>query len=149
MTRPSTPRLAIGSLGVLMIGYGAFRILQFPKLSTPKSLAEWLIGAAVLHDGVLAPVVTVLGVLAARFIPGRARAYLQGFFIAAATVSITAWVLIHRENTGSPGNTLLIQDYTRNLLIVIGVLALGALLLYLLRVVRDRRAGSTPRPAAD
>ena len=141
MRRPSerAVRLALGAVGLVMLAYGSVRILQFPKVSRPVHLGEWLVAAIVLHDGVLAPIVAGIGWVLARVVPGRARGYLQGGLIVAAVISLFAVVLNHRQGHGAPGNVLLTQDYLRNWAILLAIVAAGTAGLYALRVIRERR----------
>ena len=64
--------------GVVLLGYGIWRIFQFSAATQPRQLGLWLGAALVLHDGILSWLVVGVGWLLARFVPGRARAYLQG-----------------------------------------------------------------------
>jgi hypothetical protein len=131
--------VTLGAVGLVMLVYGALRILQFPKVSKPVYLAEWLVAAVVVHDGVLAPIVAGIGWVLARAVPGRVRGYLQGGLIVAAVVSVFAVVLNHRRGHSAPGNALLTQDFVRNWVILLSIVAAATAGLYALRVVRDRR----------
>ena len=135
-------RIVLGAVGLGGILYGAVRILQSPAAVQPLDLFWWLLAALVLHDGSLAPVVTVCGFLMARLVPGRARAYLQGGLVAGGLVATFSVVEIYREGKSRPGNALLEQDYGRHLAIVLGVVAVLTLVLYLVRVARERRRTS-------
>lgn len=138
-SRTTVWRIVLGTLGVGAIAYGVVRILQSPAAVKPLDLFLWLVGALILHDGILAPIITVFGFLMARLIPGRARAYIQGGLIVGALVTTFTVVEIYREGKSRPGNALLEQDYTRHLLLILGVVLVLTAALYAGRVVRDRR----------
>lgn len=138
--RTTVWRLVLGTVGVGGILYGAVRILQTPASSKPLDLLEWLVAALVLHDGILAPVVTVFGLLMARVVPGRARAYIQGGLVAGALVTTFTLVEVYRQGRAKPGMALLQQDYALHLVVVLAVIAVLTVVLYLTRVLRDRRA---------
>lgn len=138
-SRATVVRIVLGTLGLGAILYGAVRILQSPAAVNPLDLFVWLAGALILHDGILAPIVTVFGFLMARLIPGRARAYIQGGLIVGALVTTFTVVEIYREGKSRPGNALLEQDYTRNLLVILAVVLVLTAALYVARVARDRR----------
>ncbi len=149
--RRNKGRVAFGAVGVLVICYGALRLLQDSKDTKPFEVAKWLVGAVVIHDGILAPITVGIGWLITRYVPGRARAYVQSALATAAMVSVVAWPLIHRRGKSEPGTTLERQNYGVNLAIVLGIIAAAAIGLYAVRVIRDgRRASSMKRlPASD
>ncbi len=137
--RTTVWRIGLGALGLGAIAYGAVRILQSPDSSKPLDLLKWLVAALILHDGILAPIISLFGFAMARLIPGRARAYIQGGLIVGALVSTFALVEIYREGKSLPGQSLLEQDYGRHLLVILGIVLVLTVALYLTRVVRDRR----------
>lgn len=146
-------RVGLGAVGVLGIGYGALRILGNPKVSQPLHLAKWLIGAVILHDFILTPVVVGVGFLLTRAVRPRARRYLQGALVSGALVTAIAIPLIYRRGTGLPGKTLVQQNYGAHLALLLALIAAVTAAAYGVRVARDRRAqqGSEAnvRPPAD
>ncbi|HEX8303709.1 MAG TPA: hypothetical protein VF612_02445 [Jatrophihabitans sp.] len=143
-----TARWLLGTLGVLLLGYGIGRIVQFSAATQPRQLGGWLLGALVLHDGVFAWLVVGGGWLLGRFVPGRARAYLQGALITAGLVAVVAAPLIYRQGKSQPGQALLERDYLANLLVIFACIAVVTGAAYLVRVRRDRAAANA-RPAAE
>jgi hypothetical protein len=143
-----TVRWLIGSLGALLLGYGVWRIFEFSDATRPSQLGRWLVAALVLHDGILAWLVAGIGWLLGRFVPGRARAYLQGGLITAGLVAVVAAPLIYRRGSSQPGQALLERDYLANLLVILACIAAVTAGAYLLRVRRDSRLARS-RPAAD
>lgn len=139
-----TARWLTGGLGVLLLGYGILRIAQFSDATQPRQLGGWLVAALVLHDGILAWLVVGIGWLLGRFVPGRARAYLQGGLITAGLVSLVAAPMIYRRGRSQPGQALLERDYLANLLIIFACIAAVTGAAYLLRVRRDRQVASGP-----
>lgn len=148
-----TLRLILGAIGVLGIGYGAYRLLGNPAASQPPKLAKWLIAGVLLHDFVLAPVVLSVGWLLTRTIRPRARRYVQGALVSCALVSAFAATLIYRRGTGLPGKALLERNYGASLTFVLVVMAGVVATAYAVRVGRDRRAqrenAANVRPPAD
>ena len=100
-------RVLLGVVGVAMMTYGIWRIFDNTGATQPLHLGEWLVGALILHDGVLSFVVVAIGWLVARAIPGRARAYVQGGLITAGLVTAVAAVEIYRRGKSAPGQSLL------------------------------------------
>jgi hypothetical protein len=137
-------RIGFGAIGATGVGYGAALLLSRPNLNRPWQVAKWAIGTDLVTDGVLIPAAMIGGWLITRFVSPRARRYMQGALIAAAGVTVVALPLIHRRGDAQPGQGLLLQNYTKNLTILIGVIAAVTVALYALAVVRDHvRAASS------
>jgi hypothetical protein len=143
-----TARWLLGGLGVLLLAYGTWRIVEFSAATQPRQLGLWLVAALVLHDGILSWLVVGIGWLLARFVPGRARAYLQGGLITAGLVSLVAVPLIYRRGKSQPGQALLERDYLANLAIIGACIAAVTTTAYLVRVRRETRTVKH-RPPAD
>jgi hypothetical protein len=144
-------RVVIGGAGVLLGMFGVFRLVtQIPGRSL-LGLAVWLVGALVLHDAVLSPAVVGIGT-ALRKAPPRARTYLQGALIAGGLVTVIAIPLIYRTGSQPRVKAILGQDYGSHLVWLLALISAVAVLSYLGRVLRGRRAaGAAPvtddRPA--
>lgn len=132
-------RILIGALGAYAMGYGLWRILQQPQLSKPRELLRWLIGAVVLHDGVLVPATLAVGAALTVLRP-RARRYVQGALVAGALVAAVAIPLIYRRGSQPAAKSLENQNYAAHLMIIVGLIGACAALAYTARVVRDRRS---------
>ena len=139
-------RPLLGALGMAALGYGAWLIARWPTHTKPVSLATWLLGALILHDGILVPITLTAGAVLTVAVRPRARRYLQGFLIVAAVVAVVTVPLVLREGKAQPGQALLTQDYRAHLIWVLAAVGGGCLLAYLIRVARDRRAGSGAGP---
>lgn len=142
--------MLLGGAGIALLLYGAWRMLTQLDGQQLERIAIWLVAAVALHDGVLAPVTGGVGLLTGR-IPARARAYVQGALAAGALVTAVAFVYVRAARVPQPAQkALLRQDFTRNLSVLLAVVAVGAVLLYLLRVARDhRRSDRNRRPRSD
>jgi hypothetical protein len=76
-----------------------------------RSTGLWLAGGVILHDVVVAPIVVVLGVVAARLLPGRLRAPAALAFLVWATLTVAFFPVLSGEG-GKPGNdTILGRPY--------------------------------------
>jgi hypothetical protein len=131
LTRP-----LIGAAGVGLLGYGIVRIFTDAKDTKPAALLRWLVGALLVHDLLIAPVVLGIGWLLTRFVPPRARRYLQAGLICGGLVSAYGVLLIWRQGKAAASLALLRQDYLRNLLIVLAIVAAGCLIGYLVDRLR-------------
>lgn len=132
-------RTGLGVIGLFGIGYGGYRLLGNQVASHPPQLAKWLIGAIILHDFVLTPVVLSLGLLITRFVPSRARRYLQGALVTGALGAAITIPLIYRRGTATASKALLRQNYAAHLVLILGLIAAVTAAAYALRVARDRR----------
>lgn len=142
------PRVLLGTIGVAAIGYGALRILTDAKDTKPIALLKWLIGSLLVHDLLIAPVVIGIGWLLARFVPPRARAFVQAGLVTGGLVSALGLILIWRQGKSSARSlALLQQNYTANLLVLLAIIAAVTVVCYLISVSLANRRNT--RPPAD
>lgn len=143
-------RLGLGTLGVLLAGYGVFRLVTQTGISHPRELLEWLAAGVVIHDGVVVPATMAVGAAISALVPPRARRYLQGTLVCAAVITVPVLVLIHRRGSQPSVKALENQDYGAHLLAILAAVAGCGALLYALRVFRDnRRRLAKDRPSSD
>jgi hypothetical protein len=141
-------RVLLGALGVLAIGYGALRILTDAKDTKPIALAKWLIGSLLVHDLLIAPVVIGIGWLLARFVPARARTFVQAGLVTGGLVGALGVLLIWRQGkTSARSLALLQQNYTANLLLLLAFIAAVTAGCYLISASLTNRRNA--RPPAD
>lgn len=147
----SHERIVIGAAGVALGLFGVFRLLTQISAYDLTVLFCWLIGALVIHDGILSPLVIGVGAGLTRFVPDRARAYVQFGLIAGGLVTVIAIPMIYRQDSQPAVKAILQQHFGANLATLLAIIAGLALMLYVARVVRDRRAASAvnDRPAED
>ena len=141
----SPVRLMLGAAGILLGLFGVFRLVTEIPLGDLVVLVVWLIGALIIHDGVVSPLVVGVGWVLARFVPPRARRYLQAALIAAAIVTVIAIPMIYREGSQPKSKAILQQNYGGNLTLLLGIIAAVTLLAYAVHVARTRG----PAPASD
>lgn len=117
-------RWALGVAGVGAMAWAAWLVLTGGAATDPKAVAIWLVGGLVLHDAVLAPLVVVLGWLAARVLPPWLRAPVQVGTLVAGVVTLASIPLLlgrGRRPDNPSANPL---DYSRNLFVVLAGIAL-------------------------
>lgn len=133
--RPAGPRFWItAAVGWAVIGWGVFGVFSNSLDTRPSNLAKFVVGGALLHDLLIAPVVILAGVLVARAVPARARGPVQAALVISAIVALFAWPLVRAYGLAANNPTSLPHNYGRNLLVVLGVVwavAGGAVLLKL------------------
>ena len=93
----------------------------------------------------LSPLVVTVGWLLRRWVPDRARRFLQAALIMSALVSVIAIAMIYRQGTQPVQKALLLRNYGGGLSAMIAIIAAVSLALYAVRVARDR----TSDPSAD
>ena len=127
--------VALTVAGVALIGLGVSGIV------TDVGAGGWVAGvagAAVLHDGVLVPVVLAVGVATAR-VPGGYRGIVRSALVVAGFVTLVAFPLVLGKGRRADEPSRLPLPYDRNLAIVLGVIAAVAAGAAALRAVRHRR----------
>jgi hypothetical protein len=131
-------RLVLSILGVLVLLYGLVNLgLHIPG-SALIWVAAWLVAAVIIHHGVVSPVVIGVSVLLRRLIPDRGRRYVQAALIAAVPILVIGIPLVYRQGSQPPSKALLLQNFTANLGLLLGIIAALCLIGYAVRVARDR-----------
>jgi hypothetical protein len=92
-------RVALAVAGILLGSFGGFRLLTQISPHNLMVLAVWLVGALIIHDGIVSPLVVIVGAALARFVPARARRHLQAALIMAGLVTVVAVPLIYRRGS--------------------------------------------------
>lgn len=131
-------RLVLGILGVLVILYGVVNLGMHIPIQTLAWVAVWLVAAVLIHQGLVSPIVIGVSSLLRRLIPDRGRRYLQAALIMAVPVTVIAIPMIYRQGSQPPSKALLLQNFTANLGLLLGIIAALCLVGYAMRVARDR-----------
>ena len=146
-------RIAIAVPGILLGLFGIFRLLTQIDVYNLFVLLLWLVGALVIHDGILSPLLVGVGVGIAR-IPPHARRFVQGGLIAAGLVTVIAVPMIYRAHSQPKVKAILEQNFAANLGILLLVILVGSVLLYVASVLRagargQARSDTNSRPSPD
>ena len=132
-------RLALGGLGVGVLGYGVFGLLTERAISDPAAVGQWLVVGLLAHDALLAPFVFLLCALAFRFTGSRWRGRLAGLLLVGGSLVLISIPALLQEGR-NPNSTVLPLDYARNLGILLAVLVVAMALYGGLDAGRRRRA---------
>jgi hypothetical protein len=133
-------RIILAVAGIALGAFGVFRLLtQIPAYNL-VILAVWLIAALVIQDAIVAPSVVGVGWLLRRHVPDRGRRYLQVALIMSALIAAIAVPMIFLRGSQPSVKALLLRNYGFNLILIIAIVAVISLLLYVVRVARDRSA---------
>ncbi len=122
-------RIALAVVGIVLVLYGAGRILFSVPPPLLIMLGAWMVGALLIQHGVVSPLVVTVGAALRRAVPDRGRRFLQAGLIVAAMVTVVAIPLILRRGTQPPAKALLLQNYAANLTLLLGLIAGVTLLL--------------------
>ncbi len=139
-------RLTLAASGILLGLYGVFRLVIEVPIGNLLVLAGWMIGAVIIHDGILSPAVIAVGWFVGRVRPARARRYVQGGLIAGGLITIVAIPLIVHAGQEPTSKAILRQNFGGNLTVLLGAVAAVSLVLYAARVARDTRSHPGQEP---
>jgi hypothetical protein len=124
--------------GIALGAFGVFRLVtEIPRHSL-LILAVWLAAAVIIHDAVLEPSDVGVGCLLPRRLSDPSRLYVQLALIMIAFVAVIATPMIFLRNTQPAETALLLRNYGANLILIIAIIAVLSLILYAVRVARDR-----------
>ena len=91
--------------GLAALAWGGWLVWDFTTQSTSDSVQAlaWFVGGPILHDGLVAPVVGVTGLVIARRLPSRWRAPVAVGLVVSAVLAVLAIPLLWRP-FGVPNN---------------------------------------------
>jgi hypothetical protein len=130
--------LAIAGIGLAL--FGVFRLGTEIPVHSLLVLALWMVAALAIHDGLLSPAVVTTGSLLRRYVPDPARRFLQIALIMIGLVTVIAIPMILLRGSQPAAKALLLRNYGVNLTLIISIVAMITLVLYAIRVARDRAA---------
>lgn len=110
--------------GWAVMAYGIIGALSNTRDTRPSDLARWFFGAAIAHDGVLAPVVLLIGTALGRLLPGRLRPPVQGGLIVMGVVALFAFPLVRGYGVRPDNATVVFRNYAPALLVVVAIISL-------------------------
>jgi hypothetical protein len=115
--------------GWALILWGVRGALHHRIDTRPGQLARFLLGGALAHDLVLAPLVLLAGTALARVVRGRWRAPLQAALFVSGTLLLFTYPSLRGYGHGLHNPTSLPHDYAANLaLVVVAVVVVTAAL---------------------
>lgn len=135
-------RTAVGAVGVAIMLWAGFRLATGGNLTSPPSSAKWLVGGALVHDVLIAPVACLVSTLLARLLPTPTRTVVQAGLAIAAILTLLAIPVLKSPHHAN--ETVLPRDYTTGL--VQALLVVGALTVVLaVEAERRRRSAAAQR----
>ena len=137
--RPAGARFWItAAAGWAVIGWGLYGIVSNSVDTRPANLAKFVVGGALLHDLLVAPLAILAGVLVVRAVPRRARGPVQAGLIVSAVVTLLSWPLVRAYGLAANNPTSLPHNYGRNLLVILAVVWVLAAGVVAVRLKADR-----------
>lgn len=108
--------------GTAVIAFGLVGALSHSGATRPTQLVTWTIGAAVLHDALLAPVVIAFGLATARWVPVTVRVPVRVGLVLSGLVTALAWPYLRGYGYRASNPSALPFHYGRNLVIVLAII---------------------------
>jgi MFS family permease len=137
------------AVGWLVIAIGVRGVVLHHVDTRPRSLAFFVVGGALAHDLLFAPLVVAAGVLVARLLPRRGRGIVQAALIVAGVVALFAYPLVRGFAHATHNPTSLPHDYAANLAMVVAAVWSVAAIGGLLGWRRASRRNRHPSPSAE
>lgn len=120
-----------GVIGVVVAG-----VLREADATHPRSWATWVIGAALVHDLVVLPLVLLVGLGLGQLLRPAWRGPVRAALIVGGVLALATWPTIRRFGARADNPTVLPLPAGRNLVGIAAVLALSAIVA---GIVRSRR----------
>jgi len=115
-------RVVAAVTGVAMFGVAArYAVLRRIDVR-PQMWVQWWVSAAVVHDGVVAPLAIAVGWVVVRFAPRSAKAPVQAGLILTAVVVAVSWPALRGYGRIASNPTYLPRHYGTGLLATLAVI---------------------------
>lgn len=129
-------------LGTPIIVYGIGGALVDADRTQPVELARWVVGAALVNDLVLIPVVLVVGWGARRITPAPLWPIVRAGLLTTGVLCLVAWPFVRGYGVDPANPSLFPRDYGEGLLRAVAVVwAVAVLAAAITLTVRARRRG--------
>ena len=136
-------RLALGAVGVLMGLFGVLRLFRLDASGLLDALL-WMVGGALVHDVVLAPLTLLAAWLLRTVVPDSWWARVAAALVVVATVTVTAVPVLGRFGARPDNASLLDRPYWVGWVVLVVLVAVVTLLLDPVRRALGRRSGRRP-----
>ena len=117
-------RLLIG-LGAVLVGWGFYGLYTAPRHPQPVPWLTFFVGAGVLTDLIVTPVVVLVGVVVARLAGARWRPYVASGLVTSGVILLVGLPLARGYGRRSDNPSILPLDYTRGLLVTLALVWAG------------------------
>ena len=141
-------RMVLGTLGAAGAAYGLLLLVGLGPAQV-SSVLGWVVGGVLAHDGILAPLVVVLGVAAAGRAPTWLRAPLLWALVVLGPLTLVAVPVLGRFGAKADNPTLLDRPYWLGYAGVVGLVVAVTIIAAVRRRPAERSAPQTPVGAAE
>ncbi len=115
------------ALGWIVMGIALLGAFGDERLGGVGSWARWLVGAAVVHDLVVLPLVLGAGWLLTRLVPAPWRVPVRTALVVAAILTLSVWPIARRWGARADNPSILPLPVGRNLAILVIALLVAAI----------------------
>jgi hypothetical protein len=135
-------RLLLALTGLALLAYGAVLAWDFATSRTVNAVqgAAWFIGGPLVHDGLVAPVVGLVGLGLSRVLPRPWRAPVVAGLVVTGVLTLLGIPLLWRPFGGATNPGLHDRDYGTGLAIALGAVWVVVVLVGLVQQHRSRLA---------
>ncbi len=120
-------RAVIGLVGIVAGAVGVMKLLDL-GFENLKDTVIWLVSGVIAHDGLLAPIVVALGVVAVRLVPPWSRTPVVAGFVVLGSATIMAIPVLGRYGARPDNPSLLDRNYVGGWLVLAGLVVVAAAL---------------------
>lgn len=126
-------------VGWATMAFGLRGVLDDHDATNPAGLARWVLGGAVAHDAVVAPLVLLVGTWLGRWLPASVRGPVRGALVLTAIVVVYSYPLLRGFGRRELNASTLPGDYPTSVAMVVGLIWSASAALVALRALRRRR----------
>ncbi|MFL6089374.1 MAG: hypothetical protein ACJ71Z_04445 [Aeromicrobium sp.] len=131
-------RILLGTTGIAVAAFGGWTLVMNQRPDQLLAAGEWLAGAVIGHDALLAPTALVIGWLLVRALPQWARGPAAAGGIVLGTLTLVAVPVLGAFGRRPDNPSLLPRDYWAGWLAVAAVVALCVMIAALVARSRAR-----------
>lgn len=111
----------MAAIGWGVIGFGTLGLFHSAERTHPEVWIRWFIGAALVHDFIVAPTVFGVGALVLIHVRAPYRSIIQGAMITSGVIVLTTWPFLRGYGRRPDNISVLPNNYAFGLLIVLGI----------------------------
>jgi hypothetical protein len=146
--RPGPLAWLVIAAGWVVIGVVVAGVLREADATHPSSWATWVIGAALVHDLVVLPLVLLVGLGLGQLLRPAWRGPVRAALVIGAVLALATWPTVRRFGARADNPTVLPLAAGRNLVAIVVALAVVAIVAGVVRSRRGRKPsmeeGATP-----
>lgn len=129
-------RIGLLVLGIALLGLGGIVLLQEVNPKKYLGILAWFVGALIIHDGIIAPIVFVTTIVMRsklQRLPAAVVAIIQGALVVGGIITLIVVPEIMKKAIGTLSSSILPQNYGLHLVglyVVLAALTVAAIFAY-------------------